>query len=758
MSTKSTPECPQCRSPLPAQAPAGLCPTCLMALNLQTETALTGEAPTATQPPLPPDQIAPHFPQLEILACLGRGGMGVVYQARQKTLNRLVALKLLAPERVNDPKFAERFAREAQALARLNHPNIVTIHDHGQAGGFYYLLMEFVDGVTLRQLLQTSRVEAREALAIVPQICDALQFAHDHGIVHRDIKPENILLDRVGRVKVADFGLAKIVGHDAPIAPPDRESLPGQPPDQSALTDASRVMGTPQYMSPEQIAAPGAVDHRADIYALGVVFYQMLTGELPGRTLEPPSRKVQIDVRLDEVVLRALEKEPRLRYQKVSALKTQVETIAETPRDVPASSGVVGGQRSEGRNPKSEEDARRRRPARLNPIAWLFGGMALTLLSLMGWANYQQSRHAQAQPADSPQVLRKLPTSGVIAAGLAKPLSPWPWHELRTRSLSPSEASQIMSGLTGWLKQSQTNDQSQPLHYIDQIAEFLAKRHLATDDERIQFVQAVHGEIRGPKSLRLREGRDTLRVKLEYRYRWKDDWFNLAMMNDFPQATVDGEKALTKLVAGSWFWNNNDVDLLVSVPGLAPGRHKVKLEVLSALAPMEDLPGLSPTALSSEWPQAARRWTRTSEIDLVIHPLNAVIVDQTQNPELDPTKNRCLSVEQILVRRSSPRTLAVFEFKLDQRPPVDLGFTVSLRIAGQTIPCGEFWVHTGPTGSMVHNAQLSVALDRLPAEIREAELVLSPNPVAVEEIPTVDRIWGKPVVFSHVPLKRLDLE
>ena len=122
--------------------------------------------------------------------------MGVVYKARQKTLNRLVALKLLAPERVHDAKFAERFTREAQALAALNHPNIVTIYDFGQAGGFYFLLMEFVDGVNLRQLLRARKFTPEEALAIVPPLCDALQFAHDRGIVHRDIKPENLLLDK----------------------------------------------------------------------------------------------------------------------------------------------------------------------------------------------------------------------------------------------------------------------------------------------------------------------------------------------------------------------------------------------------------------------------------------------------------------------------------------------------------------------------------------------------------------------------------
>src|SRR3954467_3308333 len=154
MSNPLSPGCPQCGAPIKPDAPAGLCPNCLMALNLKTETVFTGDTPP-TQPPLTPEQLAPHFPQLEILECLGRGGMGVVYKARQKSLNRLVALKLLAPERAGDPQFAARFEKEAQALATLTHPHIVAVHDFGQAGGYFYLLMEFVNGVNLRQLLQT---------------------------------------------------------------------------------------------------------------------------------------------------------------------------------------------------------------------------------------------------------------------------------------------------------------------------------------------------------------------------------------------------------------------------------------------------------------------------------------------------------------------------------------------------------------------------------------------------------------------------
>jgi tRNA A-37 threonylcarbamoyl transferase component Bud32 len=279
-----------------------------------------GAEAAESQKTLAPEELAPHFPQLEILECLGRGGMGVVYKARQKTLNRFVALKLLAPERVREAKFAERFTREAQALAALNHPNIVTIHDFGQAGGFYFLIMEFVDGVNLRQLLRTRKFTPEEALAIVPPLCDALQFAHDRGIVHRDIKPENLLLDKEGRVKVADFGIAKMLGEEG--------RAPGKPGLAAVPDNATQsTVGTPGYSAPEQTTDPQRVDSRADIYSLGVVFYEMLTGELPGSCLEPPSRKVHIDVRLDEVVLHALEKNPDLRYQQVSEVKTMVETI-----------------------------------------------------------------------------------------------------------------------------------------------------------------------------------------------------------------------------------------------------------------------------------------------------------------------------------------------------------------------------------------------------------------------------------------------
>ena len=396
----ANPRCPACGAAIPAAAPGGLCPACLLAgVGNPTDAAPTASAPHRAPPPALAD-VAAAFPQLEIIELIGQGGMGVVYKARQKSLDRFVALKLLAPQRVTDPQFAERFAREARALAALSHPHIVTIHDFGiaRAGGlqstpppaqpetsnskletqnpqpetaFYYLLMEFVDGVNLRQAMKAGRFTPEQALAVIPPVCEALQFAHEHGIVHRDIKPENLLLDKSGRIKIADFGIAKLVARhsdvesvapqqtNSPVPPPppnstlesratvarhsDVESDAPAPTDtagpslrpDSTLESRATTAGTPGYMAPEQKTSPQRADSRADIYSLGVVLYELLTGELPADKLQPPSRKVQIDVRLDEIVLRALETKPELRFQTAVEMRTQVEELGKEKSQAP---------------------------------------------------------------------------------------------------------------------------------------------------------------------------------------------------------------------------------------------------------------------------------------------------------------------------------------------------------------------------------------------------------------------------------------
>ena len=190
--------CPDCSTQLPVGSPQELCPSCLMRQALVSHTIAPEREGKPVLPAPTPEEISEWFPQFEILECLGRGGMGVVYKARQKSLNRLVAIKILGSERAGEARFAERFAHEAELLAQLNHPNIVTIHDFGETDGLYFLVMEYVDGVNLRDLIVEGKLDPTEALAIVSPICEALQYAHKKGIVHRDIKPENLLFDREG--------------------------------------------------------------------------------------------------------------------------------------------------------------------------------------------------------------------------------------------------------------------------------------------------------------------------------------------------------------------------------------------------------------------------------------------------------------------------------------------------------------------------------------------------------------------------------
>jgi len=377
-------KCPKCGADLPGNAPRGLCPKCLMKAGMhlgsedQTDDSVdtadsTESTPTSDGGFVPPDtkELAEHFPQLEIIELLGQGGMGAVYKARQKQLDRLVALKILPLEVGQSEAFAERFTREARSLAKLNHPQITTVHDFGRTeDGLYYFLMEFVDGTDLRRVIQAGGLTSEQALAIVPQVCEALHYAHKKGIVHRDIKPENILLDTEGNIKIADFGLARLL---------DR------PTTAYTLTQADQRMGTPQYMAPEQIEHPHEVDHRADIYSLGVVFYEMLTGELPIGLFAPPSKKVHVDVRLDEIVLHTLEKEPEQRYQHVSEIKTDVETVSTKGQK-------AGYARSPGETRSESEAIRKylRRPAEglmiagiiniacIVPFALLMGTMILS--------------------------------------------------------------------------------------------------------------------------------------------------------------------------------------------------------------------------------------------------------------------------------------------------------------------------------------------------------------------------------------------
>jgi tRNA A-37 threonylcarbamoyl transferase component Bud32 len=329
------PHCPRCQTELPP-AHDGPCPQCLVDLALAPPVA-----PTNTTPVPSLAELQPLFPAYELQTLLGHGGMGAVYRARHGKLDRLVAIKVLLPDLVADPAFAERFEREARALARLDHRGIVGIHDFGRTGAFFFLVMEFVDGASLRDLLVHGRLAARDVLAFVPQLCDALQYAHDHRVVHRDIKPENILIDQEGRVRIADFGLAKLLGTE---------------PSAVGLTQTRQGVGTPHYMAPEQVHAAATVDHRADLYSLGVVLYEMLTGELPIGRFQAPSVKAKAPRGFDPVVMKSLENDPAERYQQAHDVKRDVEAAGEA---APPPSAAPAG--------KTSRDARRAAPPAEEP-------------------------------------------------------------------------------------------------------------------------------------------------------------------------------------------------------------------------------------------------------------------------------------------------------------------------------------------------------------------------------------------------------
>lgn len=279
--------------------------------------------------PLSVEALNELLPQYEFIELIAVGGMGAIYKALQTKLDRLIAVKILPKMDHDQYGFAGRFEQEAKAMAKLSHPHIVPIFDFGETEtGQAYFVMEYVEGADMLQLICGGQLTLAHFFGWIPQVCSAIQYAHDQEIVHRDIKPANILIDKQGNVKMADFGLAKLTG-TPPIRNPEDETS-----EEDSGEDIS--MGTPGFAAPEQFDNDSEVDGRADIYALGVVMYQMLTGQMPVGAFPMPSEcNPHIDIRLDEVVMRAMQQDAEDRFQTISEISDRLNNIHATENSLP---------------------------------------------------------------------------------------------------------------------------------------------------------------------------------------------------------------------------------------------------------------------------------------------------------------------------------------------------------------------------------------------------------------------------------------
>lgn len=319
---------------------------------------MSQEAPTPHQPPFDVpsvEEMAELLPQYTFEKLAAFGGMGAVYKAKQQSLDRPVAIKILPPEFGAEPEFADRFKAEARAMAKLNHTHIVAVYDFGiTKSGHLYLVMEWVQGHTLHEIIQKGSVPLKRAAHLAVQLCDALSYAHTHKILHRDIKPGNIMVTEDDQVKVADFGLARPITGEAEENP----------------------YGTPDYAAPE-ILGKGAVDQRVDIFAAGVVLYEMLTGRVPQQPRRPVTDFAPVSPRWDELIGKATHPEPEKRFQDARDFRAQILNLisqAAQAAVVPVADAVAVAV--------VEEEASKVKPA-FQPLHLVLVGTAVVLVGIV---------------------------------------------------------------------------------------------------------------------------------------------------------------------------------------------------------------------------------------------------------------------------------------------------------------------------------------------------------------------------------------
>lgn len=254
-------------------------------------------------------ELASLFAGYDIQHLIATGGMGAVYCALQESLDRMVAIKILPAEFSQDPEFCCGFEAEAKAMAKLNHPNLIGVYDFGEVAGMLYIIMEYVKGETLFNFTQGGAIKTSEALRLMHGICAGVANAHEHGILHRDIKPANILLDAQLQPKIGDFGLARPMG--------------------SKIEEGGQIFGTPGYTAPEVTEPPHDFDQRADIFSLGVILHELITGKLPADDPRPASLQVHCHPRVDAVIRKATQPDPAKRFQSVAEMAAELAKVSQ---------------------------------------------------------------------------------------------------------------------------------------------------------------------------------------------------------------------------------------------------------------------------------------------------------------------------------------------------------------------------------------------------------------------------------------------
>lgn len=296
------------------------------------------------------------------------------------------------------------------------------------------------------------------------------------------------------------------------------------------------------------------------------------------------------------------------------------------------------------------------------------------------------------------------------------------------------------------------------MHWSSDLLNELPKRGLIPEAAALRFLQAFHGDPSCEPLPRLRETANTLNLTFDWRNTWHHELFGFVLLNEMHSITIDGQPADWSHSSG-WSWNRDNYYGTVQLPELAPGKHTLKCEIDSALVADKDMVGLADEAPSQDWPPAKKRWTRSFQAELKVYSKDAQIVSLTQDPALDPVSSGALSVKQVVVRRKGDGASAVVLFNIGDKLPVPISFDVTLCVGGQTANCGNFWSAKGTPGhsNSQGGTELKADIDLLDPQVKEAEIILTPNPGPVEPLAGVERIWGKEVKFSHVPLTRYDI-